>query len=153
MPEQRRFNIGPAQQGFENVRIEGKRLVQPTKGFVVALQKHESPAAVIKRIERARIDFQRLTDQLFSFAIVTGLKVKKSEQIKRVEIFRLSPQDVLIAPSRFREIARLVKAQTGLQVRIVHDRWPARFRGSTARCVGLSPASWRSHIEVKAASK
>src|SRR5467141_564563 len=74
--------------------------------------------------------------------------LNETEQIQRVEVFRVAAQDFPAKPGGLIAISCPMRAPRILDQDVAHDAI-----ASTAKCAGGSPLCWRSSIVVKADSK
>jgi len=128
------------------IRLFGDGAVETTDGFVVATETRERMSEIEQRARRARVDRERLPDQVCALGELAVLDLHRAEQLQGIELGRDALEDLAIDPLRLDQLAALMQrhrvAQARGDIRLLVRGLPRhrRFPAATRLTVALRPA-------------
>src|SRR5690349_21768826 len=132
------------------IRLFGDGAVETTDGFVVATETRERMSEIEQRARRARVDRERLPDQVCALGELAVLDLHRAEQLQGVELGRGAFENLPIDTLGLDELAALMERHRVTQargdVRLLVGGLPRhrRFPAATRLTVASRPAGHMS---------
>ena len=125
-------HIAAIEHGRRVIRLQRQSAIETGHCLLGPVQGLERATAVVKRVDRFRIELDGLLHDPFRVGEFAALEMKEAQHLQRAEMARVHPQHVVIKARRLGEIARLVQPPGVLQDVVVHGE---NDRSTINRCV------------------